>query len=503
MLSKTGTLLATAESSPFFFDPAGPVRLYDWQTGSLLRQFDSPGRALALSDDGHLLAIAGENRGITLRDTGSGDLLREWPTTNAVWALSFSPDGRKLLSTGWSSWVTIWPVDGQSPPRLLAAGDLHVWSAIFSNDGTTLATTSSDQTVRLWDGSTLQSKSILHGHSGEVWCAAFSPDGKFLATGGKDHDVLLWPQVPPARDVLPHDSDYRPLFSPDGKKLVTINPVSGVSMLWNPDTKILLNARLAEGGHAVGFSPDGKNVITFAAEAWKLNLWLPTGTSPLRTVALEHATSQETNFAFMGMSPEQKFFFTIDAAGVIHVWNAETGKLLHTIAGPAPRIRNAVLSSNGKQMAVCVERENIARLYDCATGTERTLSGHSDFISGLDFAPDGATLATGSMDGTIRLWNTANGDPGATLPGHMQETTDVAFSPDGRTLASLGRDESVKLWHLPTLREVVSQSVPGRGIMASIFARWRKIGRGNRQGPALFVGSSNGLTPSKAFPEKL
>ncbi len=464
VLSKTGTLLATAESSPFFSEPAGPVRLFDWHTGRLIRQFKSPGRALALSNDGHLLAIAGQFDGIELHDTSNGDLLRAWATTNAVWSLNFSPDDSQLLSAGWSSNVTVWPVDGRLPPSVLIAGDLHVWSAVYDHDGTTLATTGSDQTVRLWDGLTLQPKSILHGQGGEVWCAAFSPDGKILASGGKDRNVLLWPlTLSPSPDVLRHDSDYRPLFSPDGKKLVTVDPLTGFSMLWKADDKIILNARLANGGHVIGFSPDGQWVTTFDSDHWTLNFWPPTGTSSPSAIPLEHPGNPGSSFAFMGMSPEQTSFFAIDATGLIYVWNVETGKLLHTMTGPAPRIRNAILSPNGKFLVVSVERENFPHLYDCATGAERDLIGHGDFVSGLDFSPDGSTIATGSMDGTIRLWNATNGNPVATLPGHMQETTDVAFSPDGRTLASLGRDESVKLWHLPTLREVVSENVPAAG----------------------------------------
>jgi WD40 repeat protein len=117
----------------------------------------------------------------------------------------------------------------------------------------------------------------------------------------------------------------------------------------------------------------------------------------------------------------------------------------------------------------------VARLYDCATGVERQLAGHRDFVSGLAFSPDGSTLATGSMDGTIRLWNTATGIIIASLPGHMQETSDVAFSPDGRTLASLGQNESVKLWHLPTLREVVSENDPQAGIWLMFSPDGRKL----------------------------
>ena len=463
-LSKTGTFLAAAESSPFFWEPTGAVTLWNWRTGQRLRRFDQPGRALALSSDGRLLAIAGTNSGITVWDTGTGKRLREWPEKNPVWSLNFSPDGRELLSAGWSSEVSVWKLEDHLPSQTLSGSQLHVWSAVFSADGATVATTSSDQTVRLWDAATLKPKSVLHGHSSEVWCAAFSPDGKLLATGGKDQNVMLWPAAAAhPQNELPHDMDFRPVFSPDGKWLVTVNPGPGHSMLWRADDRALIAQNLAGGRQIVGFSSDGKCVASFDGDALRLQFWLPHGAAPERQVALEGVRPEKTQFVFAGMSPKEGFFFTIDATGLIHVWNTGTGHLLRSIKGPAPRIRNAALSPRGKQIALCVERENVARLYDCATGAERQLAGHRDFVSGLAFSPDGSTLATGSMDGTIRLWNTATGESTASLPGHMQETTDVAFSPDGRTLASLGRNESLKLWHVPTLREVVSENEPHAG----------------------------------------
>jgi WD40 repeat protein len=206
-----------------------------------------------------------------------------------------------------------------------------------------------------------------------------------------------------------------------------------------------------------------------------LKYWRPNAETPQRQLALQGATPTPAKLAFTGMSPGQEFFFVIDGTGLIRIWNTDTGTCVSTIQGPAPRIRNAVLSPGGRQIAVSVEREDVARLYDSATGAERKLAGHRDFISGLAFSPDGSTLATGSMDGTIGLWNTTTGDAIARLPGHMQETTDVAFSPDGRTLASLAFDESLKLWHLPTLREVVSENEPHAGTWVRISPDGGKI----------------------------
>lgn len=475
-MSKTGAILAATESSPFFWEPARPVSIWNWQTGQELIRFDSAGRALALSPDGQLLAMAQGNEQISIWNASTGVLVRELPATNHVWSLNFSPDGRRLVSTSWSSDVSVWQLDADAPPRTLSGHRLHVWSAVFSDDGSTIATTSSDQTLRLWDAATLQPRSVLRGHGSEVWCVAFSPDGNMLATGGKDENVMLWPAKPPAPETeLPHDTDFRPLFSPDGRWLVTVNPATGESALRDARKGDLIDSRLADGRRVVGFSTDSRLVASFDSALCKLNFWKSGGADPALSVALDGLKSSEAQLAYAGMSPEQGWFFVIDELGGIRVWNARTGRLLRGFKGPAPRIRNAVLSPDGRYVVVSNEKENVAHLFDCSTGVEFVLTGHKDFVSGLAFSPDGHTVASGSMDGTIRLWRTADGQLSGWLSGHVQEATDLAFSPDGRTLASLGHGESLKLWHLPTMREVFSRDYPEAGIWLAFSPDGRSL----------------------------
>ena len=105
---------------------------------------------------------------------------------------------------------------------------------------------------------------------------------------------------------------------------------------------------------------------------------------------------------------------------------------------------NIAYSPNGTRFAVA---SSIGIwLYDTTTYQEvALLTGHSDGVSSVAFSPDGSTLASGSDDNTIRLWNATNGNPIRTLEEHTRAVRSVAFSPDGSTLAS-GSDNTIRLW---------------------------------------------------------
>lgn len=87
-------------------------------------------------------------------------------------------------------------------------------------------------------------------------------------------------------------------------------------------------------------------------------------------------------------------------------------------------------------------------------GELRVLAGHGGTVSGLAFSPAGNQLASASHDGTIRLWDTATGQPITMLTGHSDRVTSVVYSPDGARLISGGWDGTVRVWDIASGQQI-------------------------------------------------
>lgn len=464
VLSRTGSLLATADSSPFFWEKTGKVAVWDYRSRTKLKEWEQPGRCLAISPDNQFLAVAGPQKDISFYEISSGERIRVFPTDNSIWSLAFSPDGNFLVASGWTKDALLWDLRKDSPPRKLSGHGRNLWSVFFSPDGSRLATTSSDQTIRLWDTQTLQSIETLQGHDNEVWCAAFRPDGKMLASGGKDQMVMLWStdeQHSIAR--LPNLRHNQPIFSRNGQMILISTPRQNGRQSQLVELTGQRNVVTFDTVEAVGFFSVSNQVITLNRDLAQLEFCPLVNSVSTSKVKLESVTPGEAAFECVGVSPAGEAFFAVGADGTIRLWETGTGRLVAKFDGPKPPMRCAEFGPQGRRLALSVEHENFVRLYDVHRGTEMQLSGHRDFVSGVAFSPDGATLASGSVDGMLKLWDCSSGRERATLPGHPAETSGVAFSPDGRTLASIGHQDSVKLWHVATRRQLFSIPLPEAG----------------------------------------
>ena len=136
----------------------------------------------------------------------------------------------------------------------------------------------------------------------------------------------------------------------------------------------------------------------------------------------------------------------------IWIYDAHTGAEVVLI--PEGNARVIALSSDGSTLASTRantkgwwDRGRTVRLWDADSGQlKAVLEGHKNLISSMSFAPDGATLASGSWDSTVRLWNVASGEVVAVLEGYNEPVHSVSYSPNGAIIASGSWDNTIRLW---------------------------------------------------------
>ncbi|MDX3538831.1 trypsin-like peptidase domain-containing protein [Streptomyces sp. MB09-01] len=121
--------------------------------------------------------------------------------------------------------------------------------------------------------------------------------------------------------------------------------------------------------------------------------------------------------------------------------------------GHTAAVKAVAFSPDGKTLATG-SYDGTARLWEMPTGSHpKALKGHTDVatsVTSVAFSPDGKTLATGISNGSILLWNVTSGTLAKELKGHTDVVNSVTFSPDGKILASGSNDTTIRVWNMPS-----------------------------------------------------
>src|SRR5205807_1902034 len=140
------------------------------------------------------------------------------------------------------------------------------------------------------------------------------------------------------------------------------------------------------------------------------------------------------------------------AAGHVSVWDlskARTIDGMDLLKGP---VTGLAFSRDGEYLAISGAEEN-GYLFELSHGDRVPLQGHTDLVDAIAFAPDGSAVATGSQDGTVRLFAVPGGAPRRLISAAgMGPVLVVAFSADGKLIAAAGEDRTIRIWETKNFR---------------------------------------------------
>jgi WD40 repeat protein/transcriptional regulator with XRE-family HTH domain len=395
-----------------------------------------------------------------------------------VFSAAFSPDGKQLATIGNDGTTIIWdPNTGQELRRLPGTtkpSDLFTDQRIsYSPDGSLLAACDSNQ-LKVYDPVSGKLLWALSGHKEDVISIAFSLDGKYVATGSVDTTVRLWDVSSGdlIRVLEGHSAEVGGLaFSPDGKLLLTSSE-DGTLISWDVETGDLLRNLPGFTIFKVSFSPDGTRLA--AATINGLQVWMYTPDEPLILEESQSILTIPEGSAGIFSPDGEKLAalgFGIANGNAIKLWDVSTGQELITMIGHTDWIGGLAFSPDGKRLA-STSLDGTVRIWSLAPGQEivTVASPGAGYGTRVVYSTEGREFLTNGGDGTATIWNSETGEPRLTVTGHSEEILSVAFSPDGKRFATASDDGTAIVWDVATAKKLLTLTGHEAGVRDITFS---------------------------------
>jgi WD40 repeat protein len=430
----------------------GRILLWDTASaapsGSVLGTHSDGVYSVAWSPDGSTLASGSADSTVKIWEVATGKTRTLAGHVGTVWSVAWNRTGSRVASGGDDNNVKVWEIATGQLLRTIR-GAAPVKSVAWSReDDNVLAGSRDDNSIGLWEATGGQLLHLLSGYSDNVYAVAWSPDAKTFASGNEDNTVRIWDanKGNQQHTLSGHKGKvFSVAWSPDGKTLASGSDDATVR-LWDAATFRILRPLTGHNDpvNSVAWSADGKTLASGSSDA-TVKVWDIENGNPART--LSHADAVLS----VAWNPKDKLLASGSKDKTVRIWNSETGKLLRTLNGHSDAVNSVAWSPDGKWLA-SGSSDATVKVWDAATAKVlHKLSGHGDAVSSVVWSPDSKSLASGSQDGKLNVWDAGSGKWLRTLTGESESVTSVAWisggsTPDG-TLAAGSLDGSVCLWN--------------------------------------------------------
>jgi WD40 repeat protein/class 3 adenylate cyclase len=448
-LSDDGALVAIGTET-------GEILLIDTARRALsdvLTLSDDIATSIEFSPSADVLAVGRTDGRTELFDLATATSLGEPLAANAaeINDVSFSEDGSMLATAGFDRTGALWSLDGTRSIGVPLTGQEGDVAEVAYTAGGQLLTAAADGTVAQRDGSTGE---IIRTFrlAGEALTVASDPTGTLLAAGGTAPQVQTWR-----------------LDSGAAGPTIDVGEAWVYSLAFRPTGGLL----------AVGIDKSSGDDLSSSGEGIGLVRFFDPQTGGEDGTPISYDFDQPISIAW---SPDGRLLAVATASNFVHVYDAETRQpVVADIENVDSPVADIAFSPDGRRLIGGTL--GAIHQWDASTGEELppALVSPVGYVAGVAYSPDGHTLATTTLGlSTTRLWEMPAGRPiGAELVGgrvpYTNRTLSIehfahsrpAFSPDGTHLATAGADGAAALWDLrPDAWLRAACAVAGRDLTA-------------------------------------
>ncbi|KAG0205103.1 hypothetical protein BGX28_003203 [Mortierella sp. GBA30] len=403
------------------------------------------------SHNGDMFASVGSDGKIFLYDGKTGDKLKELSAaehghTGGIFALSWSADSKRLLTSSADQTAKIWDVEASSVVNTFDLSNKS--SAVHGQQvgniwkGDYLLSLSLSGDLNYLDPSTSKPSRVIQGHQKGITAFAVSEDKKTLFTGSYEGRVMSWDETSGEATVLEdasHSNQVMQMVS-SGAELVSVGMDDSIriSNINTPsDVSVFSSSGMPKG---VGASDDktvvvaAENLIQIIQGGKKVDS-LPVGYN-----ATAAAINAQGTTVAIGSQDAKIYVMSLEGTKLVAV---------HTLTKNKGGITALAFNPEGNLIAAGDSAGKIY-VYDVATGdaTIQHWVFHTARVTSINWSPSGRYAVSGSLDTNVYVWSRENTMKKiAILNAHALSVSGTAFI-DEDTIVSTGADACVKTWKL-------------------------------------------------------
>ena len=338
----------------------------------------------------------------------------------------------------------------------------QVGHLLFTSNGKKLISAGKYSNACVWDASTGKLLQELTGHKGGVGSMSLAADDGTLVTAD-DEGVRVWDLGNGKQLCKIEIKDLtQPLVSiaADGKRIAIGGPKSATIEIYDIQGKHLeewKSEKVKYGVHALRFAPDGKTLISMNCQAIKgkvdgrfgLWVWDAANGELLRDLneneELRIPRQLENPGSMISFSPksDQVALLAGDRNNEIRVWTVSDGKIILNKRDPNVSAHAIAIAFDGSAIALVKDKETLTIFESKLDKTRSSVRVGRGTLS-VAFSPDGKTLATGHMDGAVRLWDAKTGKSRTVRMGRARQVVALGWTSDGEEVVALGGDRKTQ-----------------------------------------------------------